>query len=200
MILRSRSHRPPALAVLLGLVALSLSSAGCLTSAGVGPNADVPLETVAQVDLDRFAGRWYVIESIGLDAEAGAHDEIEIYRMREDGRIEIELHFREGSFDGPRASIPQLGWVHDEETRAEWRVRPFWPLSLAYLIIDLAPDYHYTVIGHPSKRWVWIMARTPSLDEATLAGIRARLAASGHDVERLVSIPQRPLDAREDLP
>jgi len=203
MSLQSRPRLLPLLIrfTVLGIaLALSLSSAGCLTSAGVGPNADRPLNTVTEVDLDRFAGRWYVIESIGLDAETGAHDEIEIYRLREDGRIDIELHFREGSFDGPRASIPQLGWVHNEETRAEWRVRPFWPLSLAYLIIDLAPDYQYTVIGHPSKRWVWIMARTPSLDAATLAGIRERLAASGHDIKRLVAIPQRPLDARDDPP
>ena len=184
---------------MLALIALASTSAGCLTSAGIGANADVPLQTVASVDLNRFAGRWYVIESIGLDAEAGAHDEIEIYRMRDDGRIDVELHFREGSFDGPRAAIPQLGWVHNKETNAEWRVRPFWPLSLAYLIIDLAPDYHYTVIGHPSKRWVWIMAREPSLDEATLRAIRQRLAESGHDIDRLVAIPQRPLDERDDL-
>ena len=105
----------------------------------------------------------------------------------------------EGGFDGPVESIPQRGWVYDESTRAEWRVRPIWPLSLAYLIIDLAPDYHYAVVGHPSKRWVWIMAREPSLADATLVGIRDRLSAVGYDVSRLRRVPQRPLGERGEL-
>lgn len=183
---------------LLGVVlASAILTSGCFTSQGVGPNASLPLETVRYVDLERFAGAWYVIESIGLGAEEGAHDEVETYTLREDGRIDIALTFRDGAFDGPEKSIPQLGWVHDSETNAEWRVRPFWPLSLAYLIIDLDEDYAWTVVGHPSKRWVWIMARKPSLDDDVLAGIRERLASVGYDIRRLVTIPQRPLGARE---
>lgn len=179
------------------LLVLALGTTGCFTSQGVGPNATAPLETVPFVDLERFAGAWYVIESIGLAAEEGAHDEVETYTLREDGRIDIALTFREGAFDGPERSIPQLGWVHDPETNAEWRVRPFWPLALDYLIIDLDEDYGWTVVGHPSKRWVWIMARAPRLDASVIQGIRARLAAVGYDVGRLVPIPQRPLHARE---
>ena len=183
---------------LLGVVlASAILTCGCFTSQGVGPNASLPLETVRYVDLERFVGTWYVIESIGLGAEEGAHDEVETYTLREDGRIDIALTFRDGAFDGPEKSIPQLGWVHDPETNAEWRVRPFWPLSLAYLIIDLDENYAWTVVGHPSKRWVWIMAREPSLDDDVLAGIRERLASVGYDIHRLVTIPQRPLGARE---
>ena len=136
---------------LLGVVlASAILTCGCFTSQGVGPNASLPLETVRYVDLERFVGAWYVIESIGLGAEEGAHDEVETYTLREDGRIDIALTFRDGAFDGPEKSIPQLGWVHDwPETNAEWRVRPFWPLSLAYLIIDLDENYAWTVVGHP---------------------------------------------------
>ena len=183
----------------LALATVVLACAGCFASAGVGPNADRPLETVDYVDLDRFAGRWYVIESIGTSAEAEAYDAIEVYEMLGDGEIDIDFRFRDGGFDGPVESIPQRGWVHDETTQAEWRVRPIWPLALAYLIIDLAPDYRYTVVGHPSKRWVWIMSRTPSLAESTLVEIRGRLADVGYDVTRLRRVPQRPLGEREDL-
>lgn len=194
----TRRHRSIFPAAIAALHALVLVSAGCVGSHGVGPNADQPLETVDFVDLDRFAGRWFVIESIGLAAEEGAHDEVETYTMLPDGEIDIDLTFREGSFDGPKRSIPQVGWVYDETTNAEWRVRPFWPLALDYLIIDLAPDYAWTVVGHPSRRWVWIMARAPRVPEATLAGIRQRLTEVGYDVSQLERIPQRPLDERDD--
>ncbi len=191
-------RRGPGRRLAAGLLLLVLL-AGCLGAAGVGPAADRPLETVASVDLERFAGRWYVIESIGTSAEEGAHDAVETYRLRDDGRIDIDFRFHADGFDGPIESIPQLGWVHDAETRAEWRVRPVWPLALAYLILELDPDYRYTVVGHPSKRWVWIMARTPSLDAATLALLRERLAAVGYDVTRLRPVPQRPLDDPDRL-
>ncbi len=196
---RRRPRKSVARARAVATILLTLTSMGCFTSAGVGPNADRPLETVAAVDLERFAGRWYVIESIGTSAEADAHDAIELYEIRDDGEIDIDFRFHEGGFDGPIESIPQRGWIHDESTRAEWRVRPIWPLALAYLIIDLAPDYHYAVVGHPSKRWVWIMAREPALPNDTLEAIRARLEEVGYDVTRLRRVPQRPLGERGEL-
>lgn len=175
---------------------IALAASGCLTNAGVGPNARVPLETVEFVDLERFMGRWYVIESIGTAPEANAFDAEETYRLRQDGVIDIDFRFREGAFDGPVESIPQTGWVHDEETNAEWRVRPVWPLALDYLIIGLAPDYSHTVIGHPSKRYVWIMARTPSLPEPTLERIRGELRDAGYDLGAMRKVPQRPVGER----
>lgn len=181
---------------LCGALAMLLLCLGCLSTAGVGPNADAPLETVDAVDLERFAGLWYVIESMPTAVEEGAHDATERYRLREDGMIDIEFRFREDAFDGPEQVLNMLGWVHDEATRAEWRVRPFWPLRLAYLILEIGPDYAYTVIGHPSKRYVWIMARQPSLAPDTLAGIRRRLAQQGYDVTQIEPVPQRPLSLR----
>lgn len=190
---RGPRRRPGALLALLPL----LAGLGCLTSAGVGPNADAPLELAERVDLERFMGRWYVIESMPTGAEEGAHDAVETYALLPDGRIDIDFRFRAGGFDGPVESIPQVGWVVDERTNAEWRVRPIWPLALAYLILEVGPDYGYAVIGHPSKRYVWIMSRTPSLDGATRAGIRGRLAAAGYDVDRIRTVPQRPLGRRD---
>ena len=179
-------------------IAMLLAGAGCLASQGVGPNADRPLERVDAVDLERFAGDWFVLEHIGLEPESEAHDEVETYTLREDGRIDVALRFRDGAFDGPERRMSQLAWVHDPATNAEWRIRPFWPLALSYLIIDLDGDYAWTVVGHPSKRWVWIMAREPRLDAETLSGIRGRLAEQGYDVTRLRRVPQRPLSERDD--
>ena len=192
-----RNSDPRPVPLILTGIAIALCFLGCLSSQGVGPNAAKPLEPVPYVDLERFAGAWFVIESIGLEAEAGAHDEVETYTLLDNGEIDIALTFRADSFDGPEESIPQRGWVHDPETNAEWRIRPVWPLSLSYLIIDLDPDYGWTVVGHPSKRWVWIMARTPRLDADVLGGIRDRLTDVGYDVGKLVAIPQRSIDERE---
>ncbi|HKK50206.1 MAG TPA: lipocalin family protein [Myxococcota bacterium] len=176
---------------------LIAATPGCLTSRGVGPRADAPLETVDRVDLERFAGLWYVIESMPTSLEEGAHDATEHYALREDGDIDITFRFREGAFDGPEEVLEMRGWVHDEQTRAEWRVSPFWPIRLAYLVLELDPDYGHTVIGHPSKRYVWIMSRKPTLDEEILERLREGLAAAGYDVSGIERVPQRPLSERD---
>jgi lipocalin len=65
------SRRRKAIARLTIAATLVIAIMGCLGGAGVGPNAATPLRPVAKVNLDRFAGTWYVLESIGLGAEAG---------------------------------------------------------------------------------------------------------------------------------
>ncbi|MEN3010918.1 MAG: lipocalin family protein, partial [Candidatus Bipolaricaulaceae bacterium] len=45
-----------------------------------------------------------------------------------------------------------------------------------YWMIELAPDYSYAVVGHPTRRYGWILSRTPKLDEAAWAKIQAALA------------------------
>src|SRR4051812_823372 len=61
--------------------------------------------------------------------------------------------------------------------------RPFWG---DYWIIDLADDYSYAVVGHPGRDYLWILARTPAMAEATFQGIVARLQAKGYQTSRLV--------------
>jgi apolipoprotein D and lipocalin family protein len=54
-----------------------------------------------------------------------------------------------------------------------------------YWIIGLAEDYSWAVVGDPSRNYLWILARTPRLDDQTIAAARALARASGYDVERL---------------
>jgi apolipoprotein D and lipocalin family protein len=57
-------------------------------------------------------------------------------------------------------------------------------------VIDLAEDYHYTVIGVPNKKFVWIMARAPKLEESEYEGILERLKQKGYDTAKIKLMPQ----------
>ncbi|NNE16906.1 MAG: lipocalin family protein, partial [Myxococcales bacterium] len=75
--------------------------------------------------------------------------------------------------------------VVDTDTNAKLEVsffRPFWG---DYWIIDLAPDYEYAVVGHPSRDYLWILSRTLTLDEQTYAEILTRLEAKGYPLAPL---------------
>ena len=154
--------------------------------------AAAPLRTVQQVDLKRYMGDWRVIANIPYFAEKGCVDSIETYTLRPDGRLDNDFTYRKKSFDAPRKKITAMAWVHNKQTNAEWRIRFFGLITVDYLILDLDPDYKWTVVGHPSRKYGWIMAREKTLDETTYQAILRRLATQGYEPGKFQKVPQFP--------
>ena len=155
-----------------------------------------PLRTVSHVDLPRYMGDWYVIANIPYFAEKDCYDSIESYALRSDGDIDNWFTCRKKSFDAPMKRLANaLATVKDKSTNAEWRVRFFKVISVKYLIIDLDPNYQWVVVGHPSRKYGWIMARSKVLADPVYSGILQRLAAQGYDTSKFQKVPQRPTSA-----
>lgn len=148
------------------------------------------LHTVQHVDLPRFMGDWRVIANIPYFAEKGCVDSIESYALRPDGVIENWFTFRKNSLDAPQKTIRARAKVTNKQTNAEWRVTFFGLITVPYFVIDLDPAYQWTVIGHPSRNYGWIMARDRTLPAATYEAILDRLAAQGYDPGRFEKVPQ----------
>jgi len=174
------------LVVLLSLAILS----ACATD-GIPPLRALD----RQVDLERFMGDWYVIGFIPIVvpffSEEGAHNGVESYRLTGEGVIETTYSFRDGGFDGRQRRFTPRGWVHDEETNAEWRMQFLWPFKSAYLIVYLDEDYRNTVVGVPDRKHVWIMSRHPDLSDAEYGELLKQVGSLGYDVEKVRRVPQR---------
>lgn len=150
-----------------------------------------PLKKVSQVDTQRFMGQWYVIANIPTFIEKDAYNAVETYTWNEkENRIDVLFELYKGGFNGEKKSYTQKAFVHDKSGN-EWRIQFFWPLKFPYLIIDLAEDYSYTVIGVPNRSYVWIMARAPKLDEKVYQGILERLKNQKYDIEKIQKVPQK---------
>lgn len=184
-----------ALSAAVALLAVLL--AGCATTAPqttptMKAKSKTPLRTVQQVDLPRFMGDWRVIANIPYFAEKGCVDSIESYALRSDGRIDNWFTYRKNSFDAPQKKLTALARVHDRKTNAEWRIRFFGLITVEYLVLDLDPNYQWTVIGHPSRKYGWIMARAKTLPDKTYDAILQRLAEQGYDPAQFKRVPQLP--------
>lgn len=149
-----------------------------------------PLRTVAHVDLPRYMGDWYVQGIIPWFFERNNVGTMDIYELRPDGKINIRYVYQRGSLDAPVRELRARAKVFNADTNAEWRVQFLWPFEAPFLIIDLAEDYRYTVIGYPNRNLVWIMARQPQIKESDYQAILGRLAEQGYDVSRIVRVPQ----------
>lgn len=161
-----------------------LSASVCLGSFGCSALLD-PLETVESVDIERYAGKWYEIARYPFGPQAGCTGTTAEYTPRDDGRVTVLNTCYLNSLDGEKQTIEGTARVVDEETNAKLAVSFFAFFEAPYWIIDLDPDYQWAVVGTPIRTNLWILSRTPTLDEATYTDILSRLPDKGFDPARL---------------
>ena len=145
-----------------------------------------PLQVVEHVELKRYLGTWYEIASFPQSFSRGCTGSTANYSLLEGGDIQVINKCRIDSLDGEEKTATGRARVVDATTNAKLEVsffRPFWG---DYWIIQLEPDYHYAVVGSPSRDYLWILSRTPRLDDATYEEILAKLKADGYPLDRLV--------------
>jgi apolipoprotein D and lipocalin family protein len=170
----------------LGLLALVAAFLGCQT-------APSTLEVVERVDLDRYLGRWYELASFPQYFQRGCVATQAHYSRREDGRIRVENQCRDGTLDGEVRRAEGVAWVDEgDASNARLRVQFFWPFWGDYWIIDLDPGYRWAVVGHPERKYLWILSRTPTLDEAVYQEVLARIREKGYDLAPLKRTLQPP--------
>jgi apolipoprotein D and lipocalin family protein len=70
------------------------------------------------------------------------------------------------------------------------KVQFFWPFRAKYWIIDLASDYSYAVVGHPNRKYLWILSREPKMNEEIYTQIISRLKEKGFDINKIQKTEQ----------
>lgn len=165
------------------LAALSGFLAGCASHP--------PLPTVANVDLERFMGDWFVIAHIPASSEKAAFNAVESYRLEPDGTIATTFTFRDGGFDADIEVMQPNGVVRDTTTNATWGMQFFWPLRFEYLITYLDPEYQTVIVGRSRRDYAWVMARRPEVGQEELARLVQELGKQGYDVSTVRVVPQR---------
>lgn len=172
---------PRCLAITLAIASISLSGCGTVK----------PMPHVANVDLPRYMGSWYVIASIPSFPERHAYNAVESYAMRPDGRIATTFRYRSGSFDAPVKTMRPIGSVRPNTGNAVWGEQFIWPIQAEYVIADLDSGYHTVIVGRSKRDYVWIMARTPILSPRDYAQLVGKVAALGYDTSKLRRVPQQ---------
>lgn len=151
-------------------------------------NPNPELQTVPYVDLQRYLGKWYDIASFPQRFQKGCTCTTATYSLHADGSIKVENRCM---VDGKEKVRTAKAKVKDKKTNAKLSVQFFWPFTGKYWIIDLAKDYSYAVVGHPSRDYLWILSRKPVLEKAVYEGILQRLVQQGYDISRLEKTVQQ---------
>jgi apolipoprotein D and lipocalin family protein len=143
------------------------------------------LKTVDYVDLKSYLGKWYEIAKYPVVFEKNLVAVTATYSLREDGKIKVLNAGRKGSLDGKEKSAVGKAWVVDKKTNAKLKVQFFWPFSGAYWIIELGENYEYAVVGHPKRKYLWILSRTPRMDEKLYQEILKKIESHNYDLSKI---------------
>jgi apolipoprotein D and lipocalin family protein len=160
--------------------------------------AEEPMvKPVPDLDLARYAGTWFEIARLpNRFQKACAHSVVVRYTLRDDGRVDVlnQCVRGDGAVESAQGVARRAG---GELPASQLKVR-FAPAFLSFLpmvwadywVIDLAPDYRYAVVGGPGRKYLWILSRSPAMEESLYREILARLEPH-YDVSSLVRTEQR---------
>ncbi|WP_233837822.1 lipocalin family protein [Paraburkholderia sp. ZP32-5] len=166
---------------------------GCTHAPAVSPEASAkPTACVAgaPIDLQRYMGKWFVIAEtpyLGDNDYVGSYDE---WTLRPDGQITDDYLGQRKSFDQPVTGSRFVAKVVRGTGNTTWRIGLIWPFEVVVITAYVDPDYRYTIRCMVDSNMVWVLSRSPTIDEAAYLDLIARAAGMGFRVQRIRQVPQ----------
>src|SRR5262245_43693534 len=142
-----------------------------------------PLE-VAKVDLERFQGGWYEIAKLPRPTQEGCVATTASYRLKSPTELDVYSECREGALDGPVRRMAARAVVTDPDEPAKLSL-DFGGFFGDYWIVEVGKNYEYAAVGHPSRDYLWILAREPTMSDAEYRGVVERAKKKDFEVSRL---------------
>ena len=139
------------------------------------------LAPVPALDLNRYMGTWYEIFAMPNPYQKNCFATQAQYTLTDRGEVVVRNSCHKGALTGPLKEVVGKAWCPDAARPAALKVQFFWPFSGDYWVLDVDPDYQWAVVGQPKRKYLWILARTPTLSEAITTRLMARLPEFGYD-------------------
>lgn len=142
---------------------------------------------VAHVDLKKFEGKWYSLSSIPTALDKNWRETIENYTWNEKGYFDVFTTYEKVKKNKSESgSIRSKLFLVEGSNNAEMKAQFVWPFKVDYWVVELADDYSYMIVGHPKKKYLFIMSRKPSMDKVQYMQIVERCQNRGYRTDELV--------------
>lgn len=147
--------------------------------------------TVPSVDLKRYAGRWYEIARIpnGFQKKcvSGATAD---YSARENGELNIVNRCKTADGNDEAQGVARVV-AGSNNSKLQVRFAPSWlgwlPMVWGdYWITELDAQYTLATVGSPSREYLWILSRTPTISDEQYENAVNNATKQGFDTSRLV--------------
>lgn len=145
---------------------------------------------VTGFELDRYLGTWYEIARLDHSFERGLTRVTAEYSLRDDGGVRVVNRGYDAAAGEWREAVGKAYFVENEDL-GYLKVSFFGPFYGSYVVFELdQDDYRYAFVAGPDRSYLWLLARTPAIDEALRQRFVDRAAELGFDTGALIFVEQ----------
>lgn len=167
--------------IIIAFIAISLTSC----------SSKKELPTIKEVNIKKYSGTWYEIARMPSRFEDGLTCVTATYTPLKDGNIEV---LNKGYLVENKTKTDDItgkAWVPDPQNHpGQLKVQFFWPFAADYYIISLDDDYQYALVGAPSRKYLWILARNKTLEPEVIDKLLEKARKLDFNTDNLVMIDQ----------
>ncbi len=163
------------------VIALALFLAGCV---GIPEH----VRPVDDFELGKYLGRWYEIARLDHSFERGLTRVTAEYSMRDDGGVRV-LNRGYSEKDGVWKEAEGKAYFVERTDQGYLKVSFWGPFYGSYVVFELDREgYQYALVCGPNRSYLWLLARTPQIEQALKDSLIAKAAASGFETSKLVFV------------
>lgn len=159
---------------------------GCATGMPDGVRA------VTGFDLERYLGTWYEMARLDHRFERGLSRVSATYQRREDGSVDVLNRGFDARQNRWREAAGRARFIGDPAT-ASLKVSFFGPFYGGYHVVDLDPDYRWSLVMGPTRSYFWVLSRDRQVPAALRERWLARARSLGIDTGALIWVDHSPL-------
>lgn len=158
----------------LGLTSCSTTSSTLNTS------------TVPELDIQRYMGHWYEIARFDHPFERGLEGCTADYELMDDGTVQVTNSGYKGSLEGKFKQSVGKARRPDDNVPGQLEVSFFMNFYSQYNVMELSPDYQYVLVGSKSDKYLWILSRTPQMNDKDLEHLLIKARQRGYETDNLI--------------
>ena len=146
------------------------------------------VEPVSDFELDRYLGTWYEIARLDHRFERGLTNITADYSLRDDGGVKVINRGYNAEDQEWDEAEGKAYFVGDEDV-GQLKVSFFGPFYGGYNVIELDKEgYQYSMVAGPDRSYLWILSRSPDLDDAVLERLLAKAGELGFPIGELIMV------------
>jgi apolipoprotein D and lipocalin family protein len=166
----------------LASLSVILLAAGC-----TGLPDDI--QPVPELDLNRYQGTWYEIARLDHSFERGLSDVTAEYTLNDDGSVTV-INRGYSEEDGEWQEADGHAVPVEDSAEGHLKVSFFGPFYASYVVFGLDEDYQQVYITGYNKDYLWLLSRTPEVNDKVIEEFRAVAREKGFDLDELIIVDQ----------
>ena len=145
-------------------------------------------EAIPEFKLNKYLGKWFEIARFDHSFERGMTNVTAEYSLRPDGKVKV---LNSGWKDGKKKVAEGKAKQPDPLKDPSWLQVSFFLFFYSdYNILMLDKDYQYALVGSKSPKYLWILARRPSIPTEIKDAMLREAEKLGYDTSKLIWVDQ----------